>query len=247
VTFTSNELPGEGEVTLEAVWGSGPSDVWVVGSRIDGGMPSGRVYHFEGATTDAGTAQWMLDPASWEGDRFHRVWGSPGSGLWLVCTRTIDRVTRHHVIRRPVGAKGFQDVEFPPYIAPGYPKAFPANVFAAAIADDQVWLGAMTDQYQFAFYRGVSADDGASFDWTIWPYARDPYDSEYTSLAVSPAEVWAAGGYGRLRTWDGKRFSQAAIAVKKNVPVTGDFFGLWTSNGEVWAVGDGIALHRAKK
>ncbi|MDF2697907.1 MAG: hypothetical protein K0S65_6290, partial [Labilithrix sp.] len=245
VTFTPNELPGEGPVGLNAVWGSGPSDVWAVGVRLDGVEPAGRVFHFTGATTDAGSAEWMLDPVSFTAKEFVQVWGSADSGVWLVGTRTIDRVTKHWVLRHPVGAKAWEDVELPPHPDTTQGKAFPARVFAAGMSGGHIWLNAMTDKYQFAFYHGTSTDNGVSFDWTLHPYFRDAYDSEYSALAASGTDVWAVGGYGRLRTWDGKQFTQAAITVKK-VPVTDSFFGVWTSGGEVWAVGEGIALHRPK-
>ncbi|MBN9159324.1 MAG: hypothetical protein J0I07_00030, partial [Myxococcales bacterium] len=63
----------------------------------------------------------------------------------------------------------------------------------------------------------------------------------------SPSGVWAAGRFGRLATWDGKRFAQVSTEVEP-LPVIDPFFDVWTATGgEVWAVGKGIALHRAKK
>ncbi len=246
VTFTPNDLPGEGPVGLNAVWGSGPNDVWAAGARLDGVEPSGRVFHFMGATSGSGSAMWMLDRVSSSARDFAHVWGSAESGVWVVGTCTIDQTTKHCILRRPVGALAWEDVELPPHPDVTEGKAFPALVFAAGMSGADIWLNAITDKYQFAFYHGTSTDDGVSFDWTVVPYSRDPYDSEYTALAVSGTEVWAVGGYGRLRSWDGKKFTQAAIAVKKNVPVTDSFFGVWASGGEVWAVGEGIALHRPK-
>jgi hypothetical protein len=59
--------------------------------------------------------------------------------------------------------------------------------------------------------------------------------------------VWAVGKYGRVETWDGSSFTQASIAAN-GLPIIDPFYGIWTgADGEVWAVGKGVALHRAKK
>ncbi|MDF2697490.1 MAG: hypothetical protein K0S65_5873 [Labilithrix sp.] len=251
VAFAPSILPEAGKVLVTSLWGSGPSDVWAVGQRTDGVQPAGRVYHYTGPSADEATSPWSIDALSDEmGTSYDRVWGSPGSGVWISATVLPlqpwdDPIQR--VLRRAPATTSFAEVELPPYEHEYLPDAFPSLIFgAAASSDTDVWLVVRTDWFQDGYYHGTSQDNGATFTWSIIPYDRID-ELGYTAIAGSSSGVWAVGKYGRVETWDGKAFTQASLAVN-GLPIIDPFYAIWTAaDGEVWAVGKGVALHRAKK
>jgi hypothetical protein len=250
VAFTNTPLEADADVHIMSVWGSSANDIWAVGARTDGARPPGRVYHFTGATTGGGVPVWSLDPlSSEEASAYHRVWGSPGSGVWIGVTQPFGEwgATQEAILRRPASSTKFENVVLPEVPDPNRPDAPIGHIFGAALeSDTSVWLALTTVWSRRGFYHGVSTDGGATFTWTVMPYESDEA-LDYTALAASSSGVWIAGKYGRLAKWDGKTFAQASIELKP-LPVIDPFFDVWTATGgEVWAVGKGIALHRAKK
>lgn len=250
VTFTNTPLEPDAVVHITSIWGSSANDVWAVGARTDGAKPPGRVYHFTGATTDGGAPVWALDPLSSEAaSAYDRVFGSPGSGVWISEVQPFEEsgAMQRSIVRRSASSSTFEDVVLPSIPDKDYPDDPLGEILGAAFeSDTSVWLVLKTVHIRRAVYHGTSSDGGATFTWTVTKYMVDE-DLDFTALAASPSGVWAAGKYGRLAKWDGKTFAQASIEVEP-VPVIDPFFGVWTATGgEVWAVGKGIALHRAKK
>jgi len=249
VMFANAPLEADGDVHITSIWGSSANDVWAVGARTDGVAPAGRVYHFTGATTSDGAPEWELDPLSFEDTSgYRRVWGSPGSGLWIAATLPYGEwgATQEAILRRPPSSTTFESVVLPA-VDPRSPDVPIGQILGAAVeSDTSVWLVLMSTWARRGVYHGVSSDGGATFTWTVSPYENDEM-LDFTALAASPSGVWAAGRFGRLATWDGKRFAQVSTEVEP-LPVIDPFFDVWTATGgEVWAVGKGIALHRAKK
>lgn len=252
VTFERAPLEPDADVHIASIWGTSATDVWAVGARVDGAAPRGRVYHHTGATTSDGAPVWSIHPVSSDdGPTYRRVWGSAGTGVWLVATKAFDEwgQTEEGVVRLTASSADFEPVDLPPVPDPDPWNADApiARILGAAVESEaSVWLALSTVWSRRAFYHGVSSDGGATFTWTVIPYEGSE-EVEYTALAASRSGVWAAGRYGRLARWDGASFVQASTEVEP-LPVIHPFFGLWTApGGEVWAVGKDIALHRAKK
>ncbi len=250
VQFTTTPLEPDAEVHITSIWGSSANDVWAVGARTDGATPPGRVYHFTGDTTETGVPVWALDPlSSADVTSYDHVFGSPGTGVWISEARPFDEwgSMDRSFIRRPASSSKFESVALPPVPDDNWPDAPVGTILGAAIeSDTSVWLVLKTIYEARAVYHGTSSDGGATFAWETIPFSGHEV-LDYTALAASPSGVWAAGKYGRLAKWEGSTFVQASIEVKP-VPVIDPFFGVWTAgSGELWAVGKGIALHRAKK
>jgi hypothetical protein len=54
-----------------------------------------------------------------------------------------------------------------------------------------------------------------------------------------------AGDYGRLGHWNGSAWTQAKTTISK-YPEIAPLYAVWgRAGGELWVVGDGIAMHRA--
>src|SRR5262249_44066018 len=124
------------------------------------------------------------------------------------------------------------------------PESEPQLVFgAAASSDTSLWIVVRLNFQIYLFYHGIVSGAG-DVAWTITPFQPRAYD--FKSLAAYEDDVWAVGEYGRVYGWNGTEFVQAAITVT-DFPVITPFYGAWTSHGELWTVGEGIALHRAKK
>ena len=62
------------QIHIKAVWGTGPTDIFVVGDR-------GRIYHFDGTS-------WQLQPTSFL-RALHEVWGASGSDVFSVGSKGI--------------------------------------------------------------------------------------------------------------------------------------------------------------
>ncbi len=248
LTFQASALPQAG-TRITSIWGAAANDVWAVGSYEDKGATIPRVLRYTGPK-DAGSS-WTVDAVSSKGIAFSSVWGSAASGVWLAGSRPQpapdDYLTEVAVLRRRPSTTTFVEQVLPtdPNEDPVFGRL--ASFGGATVASDTqvLVLGTLVSSVP-GIWRGTAADAGA-FSFT---YERIGRSNEPPILAVTstgPNDVWAAGGYGRLRRWDGTTFTQAAITVTK-YPVTKDLHGLWAgAQGELWVVGDDVALRRAPK
>lgn len=247
LTFTAVAAPGDPTIAIRSIWGTSASDVWAVGGN-GGEVPTGRVLHLT-ASGDAG-ASWTLDPASAEALAFTHVWGTAASGVWLAGSRPIpgdEFFTEVIVLRRPAGAPDFAPVALPsdPQENPTFGRLGLVGGVSPG-GESTMWILGRTAGTLHGIWRGASADSGQSFTWTYERYGRADDPGLNAAFGTAANDVWAAGDYGRLRHWDGKQWSQAAITLTK-FPVTEPFYGLWSKGpDEVWVVGDGVALYRKK-
>ena len=107
--------------------------------------------------------------------------------------------------------------------------------------DGTVWLGAVSRSGRHSYIRGKAPY--AEQDWES--LYRAQYESDpHLFWGASANDAWQVGDFGRLRHWDGTKWTQSVIMVT-SAPVKSDFFGAWAvSKDEFWVVGDGIALHK---
>lgn len=248
VTFTDVETPGDKRAPITSIWGTGASDVWAAGGYLTSPRV-GRVVHYAGAGGDGG-ASWTLDPASANPVVYSRVWGSVASGVWLAGLY-LEPVTRNQVLavhRKEAGSTTFADVAVP--TDPTAPKGSGQIIRfydASASADGTMWLLGRTNTSKAGYGRGTTTDGGLTYTWEFVQYGPSVGPLPIFIWGPSKNDAWIGGEYGRLRHWDGTTWTQAQTTITK-YPDTTTLNAMWGSpQGEQWVVGDGIALHRAKK
>jgi hypothetical protein len=229
--------------SLSAVWGSGPSDVWAVGT--DGAM-----VHFDGhswTASKSGTAKslsavygtakddvWAVgddgitlhfDGTSWtqteqtDGMTLLGVWASSKTDVWISGIYENVGLLRHY------NGKVWEN----------------APAISASTSLWEVWGSGPKDVWMVGSNtKGggfVLRGDGAHFDG--FPFEGGSLRGIWGS---GPDDVWASAYDGVLHHWDGKAWT-AAPAVPLAQP--GRFLGVWgAGSSDIWAVGfDGTILH----
>lgn len=213
-------------LSLSAIWGSGPSDVWVVGS-------AGSILHFDGAAWallpkgDAGTAQTLFT-----------VWGSGPSDVWAAST---ERVLFHSDGWHGGGAKfdlvrgsdawrkRLDDVE----------QAQPQGKFRVwnlwGSGPNDLWM-APSDSIRCWHASGYAAGD---VDWIPVLDYFPSSDPDFFGIWGSAAnDVWLVGSQGKiLHTVSG--FQNGLVDWEiLNSGTSQDLNGVWGSAyDDVWAVG----------
>jgi hypothetical protein len=92
-------------------------------------------------------------------------------------------------------------------------------------------------------YRGgKSANGSISFDAV-------PSNAKTTMTSIwgaGPNDIWVVGKTGAVRHWDGASWSVSKLAIG-GIPMWNDLFAVHGGTTGVWAVGNGIALHRSSE
>ena len=197
--------------------GTGAADVWAAGytSVPVSAYNGGRLLHYAGpgASPDPDT-DWTYRSRLYRvPGRFSKVWGTGADDVWVAGDTASSGSQALH--RRPDGAGGFT-------WSKGNQPASGGNFRgAASIADQRFLLGFGPAG---TYYRGASADDGATFTWTKY----DTVDyAHHAAWGAGPNDIWLAGIFGRLRHWDGVKWSIGQIALDDVVPVIKTFYALW--------------------
>jgi hypothetical protein len=223
------------------VWGSGPADIWAVGSDVarhwDGkawvrmnfsGM-KGKVASIGGSgpediwlsfeDTEAGTASLV----HWDGKKWARALvrekASPG-GIWASGPRDA------WAVGSIIGGGG--------YVYHWNGEAWSLSADKLDSEDGGMMLGRLEDVW------GTSADDvwavgAAIFHWDGKEWKRE-LDSKSTKhlygvWAGSRNNAWAVGNDGTALHWDGSEWAKTDTMV-------GQLYGVWgTGQRDVWAVG----------
>lgn len=244
LAFDSVKLPGD-DTPINSIWGTSASDVWATGGRNEYPL-LGRVLHWS-AAGDAG-AEWNLESASRESIWFSRVFGSTASGVWLAGTwdnpdtRQRDTI----VLRRSAGAADFEQVKLPrdPELEDNPVGDMERLWDASASADGlSMWVLGKTHTGTPAYLVGKSSNGGQTFTWSFTRTGSSHDPQMHAIGAVTSNDAWMIGEYGRLQHWDGAKWKQSVVTVTK-FPVTTPLLALGTLGGDLWFVGDGIALHR---
>lgn len=270
VEVCATPFPVSRSIGLNAIWGSGPNDVWTVGTR-------GTILHGDGTTfapIPSGTAE-----------VFFAVWGTGKGDVWAINGSS------------PVHSRGFANgtAVFEPVLGSSWNPKFASmgRLWTGySVTADGVWIGGeassrFSDTYgnSSSLWRlGTDADAGAiwnraaacstsqpctpqvrafwgSSDATLlavgmngqafrlddadaghWAYENPQTNADLEGIWGSGAnDVWAVGQNGTIRHASGPAGTWSIVAS----PTTNDLHAIWGSGpNDVWAVGDaGTVLH----
>ncbi|AKU93795.1 Type IV fimbrial biogenesis protein PilY1 [Labilithrix luteola] len=222
VTVTTSAFPGE----LIATWMTGNDDAWVVGR-------TGSIHH------SVGGGEWT-DESNPAGGTFYAIWGSGPSDVYVGGQSEYDPETFESWAY--VGHRTLDDAGAPTWTfemlgdlqkevdGAGYPIiagiAPPGGRPFLSAPNVSAWL---------------EADAGAS------SWVRDPYRPRTWVQALwarSASEVWAAADTGRVYRYDGTTWHELSFFFN-GAPAGNHLTGIsGTAQGEIFVVGEGIALRR---
>lgn len=245
IVWTPVLLPGNATIPILSLWGTGPTDLWAVGSTPTpfGEARVGRVLHFTGS----GAQPWSVDPISSLPMAFLDVWGTSGTDVWIGGDKGTGFSKVGAVLRRTSGDGGaeagasFREIALPtdPQTHDGELAIFTAG---GATTTNDVWVFGRSNATLPTAWRGTRGDGGV-FDWTVQT-TQSSDKLVWDVWGTSRNDAWSAGEYGGLRHWDGSTWAQSRITVT-SYPITSTFHAAWgDGKGELWFVGDGIALHK---
>lgn len=244
ITWTELALdqvaPAAGAVSI---YGTSRSDVFATARTA--------VLHLD---DDGGS--WVVDPVTSEiAGTAVAVWGRAGtSDLWL---STMNTATKKSVLFHRSGGPGSPFSAVPgvsevPFNVLGRACATPGEPRRGWMLDERtIWLVGtrvnFTNTCYYAFHGVANPDAGAmdagafAFTGTVF---YDPYVAQNDIWGSSPNDVWLAGEFGALNHWDGTRWQLAAISIGTQ-PVKKNLIAIHGRGpGDIWVVGDGIALHK---
>ncbi len=226
VDWCPSETNLDGRLALASVWGSGPKDVWAVGT-------AGTVIHWNGS-------EWSSTPASTT-QSLYAVWGSGPNDVWIVSSP--------HVIFR---GGGF--VNGTASWSPVTPVADYATVSGSrgkliqtiwGTSASDVWIGGMSfvnksGQPQESRWRSVTVDGGAG--WT--PVSNCPKTGTCPSVTAmwgsGPEDIWAVGPAGVTLHTHGIDAGDGGVPdwTAFDSQSTAALQAVWGSGpGDVWTVG----------
>lgn len=224
--FCAVSFPVSRLVALNAVWGTGPSDVWAVGTR-------GTVLHGDGATFRAVA----VDPTG--SAIFVGVWGSSASDVWL--------------LGPSAPLRGGGGVDFAPVTGSSWNESNVATgrLWAGTRAGARTWLvGESTRRFgAAASIWSLDADADGGPIWAPSPAcaADAPCVPALRGLwAADATAAWAVGFDGGAFVYDGS--VPGARWMASNSRTRAALSAVWGSSpSDVWAVGErGTIVHTAK-
>ncbi len=237
ITWTEVALPAAaiGE-SVVSIYGIGPGDIYAATGP--------ELLHYQSADG------WSIDPVSLREDnpKFTAVWGRLGhDDLWVstVSTAYGMSIPMQRATAEPSGwtyAFGMSEITIPNTYCwdPGEPRR------GTMVADGDIWLIGTRRQYIldcYFFFHGTRGDDPHVYTFD----GRALYDTFFRHNDIwgtSKDGVWSVGDHGTLQRWDGTTWRAAAISLT-NLPVENDFYAIDGSGpGDIWVVGDRIALHK---
>lgn len=226
------------------IWGSSPTDIWVVGT-FD------RIWHFDGTTLTSVTSG-LPEGASVD---WNAVYGSGPSDVWAVGTQ--GEATHYDgqvwTAAPTASVSNIDDV----WVSPdGNAYAVGENGIAMHFTPGQGWLDIADITYSTVQWKSVTGtgnddlwvaghqgNEIVHFDGTEWTsmdgtgYASGSIEKLW---ALGPDDVWGASSIGGVAHWDGSRWTRLDVKAYASL------HGLWMApDGEGWAVGNGgTILHR---
>jgi len=225
VDFCPIELSISTLVTLNAVWGSGPNDVWAVGTR-------GTILHGDGAAFLP-----IAVPPTAATDIYVAVWGTSSTDVWVLGPSF------------PLHAAGYEGATttFEPREGASWnaPKAATGRIWAGASAGGAVWLaGEESARFGAASsFWSLGADGNGAPIWNPELACTDaqPCDPAVRGLwALDANLLFAVGRDGQTFSYDAADVTDAAPArwLGSNSNTRDDLEAVWGSGpDDVWAVG----------
>jgi hypothetical protein len=214
--------------SFESVWGSGPDDVYAVGSGWDPNGQGGLMLHWNGQSWSQ-----VADPVLQTASDLNSVWGT-GPGDVFVAGAVLDPVpngdgypTYHHVVFHWDGSRW-------------------SNVFTP---DGAVFYGfagsGRNDVFAVGFSSDGSAARGATAHWdgTSWS-TMAPAPEPLTAAWAGGGEVLAVGWSGAVFKWDGGSWATVQAGNANATPGSNPVGGIYGTGGNVFTVGPGATDFR---
>lgn len=227
--FCAVGLPLDGPQSFNGIWGSGPDDVWLVGS------PDVAV-HWNGTRFDVSRLE--------SNETLFGIWGSGPNDVWAFST---GHVLWHNATGDTSSAAWSKGDRVslgdpPPWTAPvyGMAGARPTDVWAVgpyleAVAQPTVWHCEGWTSGAPTWVPSITTP-GAS------PWDREP--SFNAVLTTVSGDVWVVGEEGKTRWssgWKGEATNWNVVDSLTSHPL----HALWNApDGDVWAVGGGGVVRR---
>lgn len=227
VDFCSSSFPVTRQTSLNAVWGSGPNDVWAVGTR-------GTILHGDGTA--------FLPVASGTPDIYFSVWGTGKDDVW-----TVNATVPLHSTGFQGGAATFTPQKGSTWNQNGTTSGRIWTGHSTSLTS--VWLagdnssrfGAASSFWKLTSTGDAGADAGGDTAFAWNGASGCPMNQFCTSTlrsvwATDADHVWAVGPLGQAYVLDpgAQRF------VQLDTKTTSDLLSVWASGpSDVWAVGLG--------
>jgi photosystem II stability/assembly factor-like uncharacterized protein len=235
VDFCAVPFPVSRLVALNAIWGSGPNDVWAVGTR-------GTILHGDGSTFVP-----VMSGETGSGDVHVAVWGTSSTDVWILGPSY------------PLHSAGYDGgaADFEPRQGSSWDpsRATSGRIWAGHSAGDQVWLaGEANGRFGPSSSFWILGADAVS--GPVWRPAGActedaPCRPAVRALwAADASTAWAVGYDGQAFVFDASASSDAGAPRwgAQNSNTRDDLEGVWGSGpNDVWAVGrSGTMRHTAK-
>lgn len=215
--------------TLLTIWGTGPSDIWMIGkNRI--------VEYWPVASTQAGwrtvdvdgTIGWT-SMSSFDNHTIQSMWGSGPGDIWVVGSRGATNLSfAAHTNGVAAGTDGM-----PIWTEVDTQTFYPLNA---------LWGSGSKDVWAVGNGGTLRHFDGTA---TVWSVVESPTTENLHGVWGSGSnDVWAVGDNGTFLHYDGTtwRASSGSFPSGKKKSL----YGIWGSgSSDVWAVGDGVVMHYA--
>ncbi len=247
VTFTAAAYVPT--VPIRSIHGFDPNDVWFVGGVSDWEREEGVVLRYTGPK-GAAEPELEHDPIEAEGGGFTAVWGSSREDMWLASSTQFGQVARvFHGAGDGTGGTTFEEVEVKAEI-PDLGLVLSEVVGGIHVPDTFIagnisWFGFM---YLGVVWSGATHPPDGDAGAVVW--GNDDLWGEGWAFAVrgiygtSRNDVWFVGETGRIRHFDGAKWSLARVTIDK-MPFVEDLYGIWGGSKDIWVVGDKTVLRKS--
>lgn len=203
------------DITLTAIGGSGPADLWAVGEAL--GTYTGVVLHWDGTT-------WQTRPET-VSQRPTALWASGASDVWMTTSRALGVGTLRTRSPHWDGTSWQGGTTAPRYWQFGLWASGPSDVWS-------VGLGGAVTHWDGTAWSPETLVGGLATK--VEPYLFAVWGS-------GPADVWTAGNFGALAHWDGTTWTDTPPPPGGELAW---WRGLWGSGPkDVWVVGEDRVGH----
>lgn len=226
--------------------GSGPSDVWAIGSAFDfSTSPSQQrsvVRHYTGGDASSEDA-WPVDPISYRPGLFRKILVRPNGDAWICGDRDGQYPTPPAYVLRRESVEG-GGMTWTEQTIPFDNNDLFTRVDGAGFVGNGLrvvgWRG-VRSRVTSMLVGSVSGPTGET--WTEDASLVTVY-SHFAIWGRAANDIYLAGSFGRFRHFDGTAWNLVRISID-GLPVTNDFRAMAINpENELWVVGNEIALHK---